>query len=120
MSVTTSIGETDSEIIPTCIGQGSFGATPASSLNIGCAVKELFDNENWVLSLNSLILQFDILKMKDTMEQARGGAEKIDDMLRKKQLSVNYDKSKYMVIGQKSFKEKVKKDTETNPTVRST
>ena len=39
----------------------------------------------------------------------------IDDMLRKKQLSVNYDKSKYMVLGQKSFKEKVKKDTETNP-----
>ena len=53
--------------------------------------------------------------MNDTMEQAQEGAEKIDNMLRKKQLSVNYDKSKYMVLGQKSFKEKVKKDTETNP-----
>ena len=53
--------------------------------------------------------------MNDTMEQAREGAEKIDDMLRKKQLSVYHDKSKYMVLGQESFKEKVKKDTETNP-----
>ena len=42
VSVTTSVGETDSEIVPNSIGQGSFGAALTSSLNIGCTVKELF------------------------------------------------------------------------------
>ena len=70
-------------------------------LNIGVAVKELFSNEHTTkighLNLNSLILQDNIFKMNDTMEQARRGAKMFDDMLRKKQLSVNYEKSKYIL-----------------------
>ena len=100
VSVTTSVRETDREIIPNSIGQGSFGAALASSLNIGCAVNELFDSEHTseigYLKLNYLILQDDISKKNDTMEQARNGAERIDDMLKKKQLSVNYEASSWI------------------------
>ena len=73
--MTTPTGESESEIIPNSIGQGSFGAALASSLNIECALKELFDNEIGYINLNSLILQDDISKMKETLEQARRGAE---------------------------------------------
>ena len=50
MSVTTSVGETESETIPNSIGKGSFVAALVSSLNIGCAVKEQrTHNKNLVL-----------------------------------------------------------------------
>ena len=42
--------------------------------------------------------------MNDNLEQARDGAERIDTMLAQKQLSVNYDKSKYLVMGSQKFK----------------
>ena len=42
--------------------------------------------------------------MNDNLEQARDGAERIDTMLAQKQLSVNYDKSKYLVMGSKKTK----------------
>ena len=48
-----------------------------------------------IMPLNSLIMQDDISKLNDTLEDARSGCEKIDDTLKRKQLSVNYDKSKY-------------------------
>ena len=37
--------------------------------------------------------------MNDDLEEVREGAERIDTMLAQKQLSVNYDKSKYLVLG---------------------
>ena len=52
-----------------------------------------------IMPLNSLIMQDDISKMNDTLEQAREGCRLIDDTLSQKQLSVNYDKSKYLLIG---------------------
>ena len=55
------------------------------------------------MPLNSLIMQDDISKMNDTLEDARSGCEKIDDTLKRKQLSVNYDKSKYLLIGSQTF-----------------
>ena len=39
-------------------------------------------------------MQEDISKMNDKVEQARDGCTKIDDTLKKKLLSVNYDKEK--------------------------
>ena len=51
------------------------------------------------LKLNSFILQDDISKMNDDLRQARERAERINTMLAEKQLSVNYDKSKFLVLG---------------------
>ena len=39
----------------------------------------------------------------------------IDTMLAQKQPSVNYDKSKYLVMGNKKFKNSVKLETDSNP-----
>ena len=56
------------------------------------------------MPLNSLIMQDDISKMNDNLEDARSGCDKIDDTLKRKQLSVNYDKSKYLLIGSQKFR----------------
>ena len=45
ISVVTSIGETDAARIFDSIGQGSFGAALASSLNIGTAIYDATEGE---------------------------------------------------------------------------
>ena len=69
-----------------------FGPALASSL------KETFRvNTSTILGLmhlNSLIMQDDISKMNDRLEDAKYGCDKIDNTLKRKQLSVNYDKGR--------------------------
>ena len=56
------------------------------------------------IGILSLILQDDISRMKNFMKQVRSGTESFDRMLREKQLAMNYDKSKYLVLGSDKFK----------------
>ena len=56
------------------------------------------------MDLNSLIMQDDISKINDRLEDARSGCDKIDDTLKRKQPSVKYDKSKYLIIGKQKFR----------------
>ena len=64
IAVRTSVGESKTEIVKNSVGQGSFGAALASSLNIGCAVQDAFKGKKSTsighLDLNSLIMQDDI------------------------------------------------------------
>ena len=77
ISVRTSVGESDSKLIKNSLGQGSFGAALASSLNIGCAVKDTFQETSstniGTLPLNAVVMQDDIAKMNDNIKQARNG-----------------------------------------------
>ena len=45
--------------------------------------------------------------MNDSLPQARIGCNKIDEILKRKQLSVNYDKSKYLIIGSEKYRKEV-------------
>ena len=65
--------------------------------------------------LNSLIFQDDISKMNDDLNQAIEGCDKIDDTLRKKLLSVNYDKSKYLLMGNNRFRKSIQKKLKKRP-----
>ena len=66
------------------------GAAPAPSLNIGCALKETFrgnpSTRLGLMQLNSLIMQDDISKMNERLDDASSGCDNIDDTLKKKQL----------------------------------
>ena len=119
ISVRTSVGDSAEKSLMDCLGQGSAGASLVSSLNIGCAVDKTFKYSYTAKvghqRLNSLILQDDISKMNDEVKQARDGCTKIDDMLKKKLLSVNYDKSKYLLIGSNRFRKSVKKKLQKDP-----
>ena len=78
--------------------EGSFAAALVSSLNIGSAIADKFQGESssniGLLELICLILQDDIMKMSNTLEQARNGSQKINELLKQKLLSLNCDKSK--------------------------
>ena len=119
ISVRTSVGDTAEKSIIDSIGQGSAGASLISSLNIGCAMertfKYMYTSSIGHLRLNSLIFQDDISKMNNGIEQAREGCKKIDNTLKGKLLSVNYDKSKYLLIGNNRFRKRIKKKLQNNP-----
>ena len=74
----------------------------ASSCSIGTAIYETFKEEFSTmigrLGLNCLIFQDDIGKLNDNMDAAREGCNKIDETLKSKRLSLNYDKSKFVII----------------------
>ena len=94
------------------------GAALVSTINIGNAVQETFkepSTEIGELKLNSLVFQDDICKLSNRLLDSREGSEKIDDMLKRKLLSVNYDKSKYLVLGNSKFKNKIEQETSLNP-----
>ena len=87
ISILTQVGETDSATIMNGIGQGSFAAALASSINIGSALQKITKGEVTAnignMPLNSLIFQDDIAKMNYTLEDARKGARDVGRMMLK-------------------------------------
>ena len=55
--------------------------------------------------------------MNDNLGQARDACNKIDNMLKRKQLSVNYDKSKFLIIGNSKYKKKILKNIKKDPMI---
>ena len=92
-----------------------------SSLNIGDAIAKTFKNITPASigsrKLNTLVFQDDIAKMNDNLGQARDACTKIDIMLKRKQLSVNYDKSKFLIFGKNKYRKKVLKNIEKDPMI---
>merc|ERR1712128_109211 len=119
ISVLTLIGETEKATIMNGIGQGSFGAALASSLNIGCGIdmitKGICTARIGELELNALIFQDDIAKMNYSMEQTRKGATDVGRLLESKQLRANTSKSKFVIIGTESSRTDMLKDAASNP-----
>ena len=128
--VQTSVGLSGEHNIHDSVGQGQVGAALVSSLNIGHGIYEIFkDNftakigkdiqiDNAILpgvSLNSIIFQDDIGKLNNNIDQAREACELIDDLLKRKQLSANYDKSKFITFGNKTQRDELKSAIKQNP-----
>ena len=98
-----------------------FGSALASSINIGCAVEDTVRGKASTrlgrMDLNCVVMQDDITKMNDNLAKAREGCVMLDNTLKRKQLSVNYDKSKFMLMGSKKFRADALKELNTNPMI---
>ena len=99
--------------------RSTVGFARGAGLNIGSTIADKFQGESTanigLLELICLILQDDIMKMSDTVEQARNGSQKIDELLKQKLLSLNYDKSKYILLGNRKAKNRMKKELSKHP-----
>ena len=119
ISVRTSVGESKRATCPDTIGQGLEGSALVSSCSIGTAIQETFANEfsTWIgeLGLCCLIFQDDIGKLNDTLKEVREGCNKIDETLKGKLLSLNYDKSKFVIIGSAKERAEMEKILELDP-----
>ena len=65
--------------------------------------------------LNNFVYQDDVGKVNDKVDQSRIGCAKIDDTLKRKKLSINYSKSKVLIVGSTYFRNKTLKELEKNP-----
>ena len=123
ISVRTTVGETEKAVITDSIGQGSMGAALVSSMNIGRTLREVDKSEvepsriGSRVKISSTVFQDDIAKYSDTVSNARISADRLDTALKNKLLSVNYSKSKNLIIGSKKFRQKTLKDLQSNPIV---
>ena len=76
------MGESKQRIVEDSIGQGSGGAALVSSLNLGCAIDNTFQNQASTkignLGLKSLCFQDDISKLNDNLNEARRECDKWD------------------------------------------
>ena len=90
------------------------GAALVSSLNIGCSMrntfKEDYSSKIGDKGLNNFVYQDDVGKVNDKVEQSRIGCAKIDDTL-----SINYSKSKVLIVESTYFRNKTLKELEKNP-----
>ena len=94
------------------IGQGSFAAPLASSLNIGCAVEGIIIGE---IELNSLNFKDYIAKMNRMLEDAKKGSKDVGTLVESKQLRANPAKSKFAVIRTPESRTEILKESEANP-----
>ena len=119
ISVNTSVGKSRSKVIKDSVGQGSSGAAIVSSLNIGCAVEDAFKEQTSTtigeVEINSEVFQDDIANLNDDTSKQRQACKNIYTELTKKGLSINYNKSKFVVIGNKKQREQILKETSENP-----
>ena len=119
ISVNTSVGRSRSKVIEDSVGQGSAGAAIVSSLNIGCAVEDAFKDQTSTtigdVELNSEVFQDDIANLNDDTGKQRQACKNIYTELTKKGLSINYNKSKFVVIGNKKQRREILKETSENP-----
>ena len=119
ISVNTSVGKSGSKVIKDSVGQGSSGAALVSALNIGCAVEDAFKNQTSTtigeVELNSEVFQDDIANLNDNTSKQRQACENIHTELSKKGLSINYNKSKFVVIGNKKQRNEILKEASENP-----
>ena len=103
------------------IGQGQNAAALVSSMNIGCAMEDTFENKASSrigrVNLCTVIFQDDIGKFNDNVQEAREGTKQIDNTLKRKLLSVNYDKSKYLLFGTSKQKKAMKNNLQKDPIV---
>ena len=120
IKVQTPVGETESVDIGPTITQGSVDAAVISANNMSNGVEEAFEDSNSEimykeLKLAPLVFLDDIGRMGDDRNSAQEANEKVEAMVDSKQLSLNLDKSSYMIFGNQKSRKKIRNQIKANP-----
>ena len=104
IKVQTSVGTSASKDTGPTIGQGNVDAGVISSVNLDNGVNDAFvdsDGElNYLeLDLGPLLFMDDIFRMGDNVTSAQVANDLLEEMIGKKSLEFNLDKSAFMVMG---------------------
>ena len=102
IKVKTGVGTTKAATVGETVAQGSIGGGLASSLNLDVEVNNFFSgsiNEAAYsdVRLQPMILQDDLSRLCCSAESARDGARRMENIMKLKQLTINVDKSSYIV-----------------------
>ena len=110
IKVNTAVGMSGSAEAGELIGQGSAGGALASQANIDHGLDRYFlgsgDEMHYGnVRLQPLAFQDDIARMARNVNEAVVGNIKMESMMKEKQLEVHPDKTGYIVLGSRTFKE---------------
>ena len=119
--VKTPLGMTETKEAGTGPSQGSVDAALISANSIGNGVKEALNEEdkelkyNESLVLSGLSFMDDIGRMSEDRDKAQYGNDRIEDMINRKGLEFNLDKSNFLLIGNKRELKRMQKELDANP-----
>ena len=120
--IQTPVGETSEENTGPIVTQGSVDGAIISSVSIGNDVSEAFADEAdkfevkyESVELSPLCFQDDILRMSDSFESAKYGNKLMENVIAKKGLEFNTEKSMYIVMGNKKARNKIKSEFDKSP-----
>ena len=127
--VKTAFGTTEEAYVGDCLAQGTSGAGLISAANLDRGLQKFFnkkedededDDQNGIMKygkvrIQPMAYQDDIGSPCLNVEMVRMQARKMKRMLQEKNLEAHPEKSGIIIVGSKSFKEKVKKEILENP-----
>ena len=114
MTRTASVGET--------VAQGSIGGALVSSLNLDVEVNNFFSGSIDEVAycdvrLQPLILQDDLCRMCSSVDSARNGVRRMENIMKLKQLDINVDKSSFIVCKKSSKSDEIKEELKDKPLI---
>ena len=120
LSVLTGSGQSEEGEARLLVGQGGILATLASQLNLDMGINDYFksskDEECYgSIRLQPLTFQDDELSCSSEVRQVRAQAIKMNFVLQEKGLEIHPEKSGFLAIGCKKFKDEVAKETKEDP-----
>ena len=118
--IKTGVGVTKVGHVGEYVAQGSIGGGLISSLNLDVEVNNFFSGSRDEVGysnvrLQPMILQDDISRLCSSTESARAAIRRIETMMKLKQLTINLDKSSYIVCKNSSQSQNIKDDLLQNP-----
>ena len=118
IQVKTPVGTSESEVT-NVVTQGGVDALLISSSNVAVGIKEAFEDSDkevtyFELKLSPQSFMDDIMRLAENVESAQYGNDAMEDMINRKVLKSNIEKSDYVIIGNKT-RRKLKDELKKNP-----
>ena len=120
IKVKTALGETEEAEIDDGIAQGGVESGILSAVSLDRGVSHYFNDHTGdvfygSIAIKSLLWQDDVLKANSTLEDAQDSNKRMEAVLGSKMLDFNLDKSVFIVIGNKTFKDQTNEKLEQSP-----
>ena len=115
ISIKTAFGMTKEAVIGDCLGQGTAGAGLVSAANLDMGLQKYFKQSREVMNygqirIQPLCYQDDVSSPCFNIEMAKKQAKMMTRMLKEKTLTAHPDKSGILLLGSKTYKEKMKRE----------
>ena len=109
IKVKTPVGITETEDTGPVASQGSVDAAVISSVSLGNGVSKAFEDSTYEIAYGNIemsaqIFVDDVFRMGENVESAQYANNVMEELVGKKSLKLNFDKSSYVIMGNKKCK----------------
>ena len=120
IKVKTPLGETDAVDTGPGVAQGSVDGSILSSSNLASGAEDTFTDPDKELKYEDLVIfppifMDDIEKLSNSVEAAQYGNDKMEELVGRKKLQLNIDKSGFLIMGNKKARKTIESQLVKNP-----